>query len=390
MRFFDGSDVLEGFSTPLYLIRDTIPVLLAAWFLWRIMPSLSPPKINDPAIDKIDIDSAVKKIIRSDKFLTSIHTALPSGEKDKEYGFDYIPYMLENIQQRRSRHHRSSQIFLAMTVALSLLFSLVVVYFGYTLINDEAVGLPRRVAALEQDAKDLNENLLKLQAATWENPEVQNNIAPDFAKLEALQISAGNEPVRQAMQEAKFAAIQKGDLSELPKLLAESASSITLTTDADREFQTGTNRLSERIAMFLQDRSRSYTHISSTIQSIKDALPALREDVSKPDNKLAEVAKRLAVAAVVVSFFLAILKYVSGIYRSHYQQTLRAEQDDLNTRRFYVAYKSANQREGILRPILEEFIRQGPSSQDKESDDQVSKASLEVIKELVHGIYKKP
>ena len=95
------------------------------------------------------IEARVDDLWHSPKFLSCLQTALPKGENNAKYGLDYVPYMLQNIEFRRARYQRSSFFFLCLTVIFSLVFSVVVVVFGYIIVNDTAAGLPKSLRNLE-------------------------------------------------------------------------------------------------------------------------------------------------------------------------------------------------------------------------------------------------
>jgi len=74
---------------------------------------------------------AVSTILDSERFLTALRTTLPQGKEDKEFGLDYIPYMLSSVDERRKGATKSARLFLLATVVTALVFSAVVMYFGY-------------------------------------------------------------------------------------------------------------------------------------------------------------------------------------------------------------------------------------------------------------------
>src|SRR5207302_2558168 len=139
---------------------------------------------------------------------------LPKGKEDKDYGFDFIPYMLHSIDERRKRFDRSSKVFLSLTIVLGLVFSSVLVYFGYILINEAAAGPPRILANLEDETKSIKLELQSIIPRLSENPVFQKTAS---ISLQALRnANAGsNKEIADEVQKAINKALSDGDLLTL-------------------------------------------------------------------------------------------------------------------------------------------------------------------------------
>lgn len=91
----------------------------------------------------------------------------------------------------------------------------------------------------------------------------------------------------------------------------------------------------------MSSQSVAVPELNSRIQELRALVPKAEEALNKPENRLPEIIKRLALGIVIATFFLALLRYMGTLYRTRYQQVLAAENDDFMIRRFYVAFKSS-------------------------------------------------
>ena len=87
-----------------------------------------------------DVERVVESIFDSDEFLTTLRSTLPVGLADSKRAADFIPFLLNSIDERRRRASKEAALFLGTTIATAFIFSGVVVYFGYILVNEASAG----------------------------------------------------------------------------------------------------------------------------------------------------------------------------------------------------------------------------------------------------------
>ena len=150
-------------------------------------------------VPTLPLRQAVVSILDSEDFLTALRSTLPKGESDPQYGLDYIPYMLDSIDQRRRRFQRSSMMFLAATIALGFVFSGIVVYFGYILVNESAAGFPRTMSQIEGSLREIRRDI-----QITPNPFNSET----FASLTGDQIRALREYIPPATDKPQHDAVQ--------------------------------------------------------------------------------------------------------------------------------------------------------------------------------------
>jgi hypothetical protein len=135
-----------------------------------------------------------------------------------------------------------------------------------------------------------------------------------------------------------------------------------------------------------------------TVRQVSGLLPNLRSSIDNanralatPENRIAELIKRLGLGIVVSTFFLAILRYLGNLYRARYEQVVAADKGDFMVRRFYVALKNSTAGGEQRNAVLTGFMTGSPSLVAAEPDgaDDTSKQSLELIKELLAALTKK-
>jgi hypothetical protein len=234
-------------------------------------------------------------------------------------------------------------------------------------------------------------DLETLRRSYWQNPEIQQTVAPSLKKLESLSTNAANAPIAEQVRVAIANMQENGDLAPLAIVLTEAKSKIVGEEELDKTYKNQLEEAANDVKKVLSLQSSAIFELSSSLEKIKSLIPALTESLEKPDNRVAEIAKRIALGVIVCSFFLAILRYVAGIYRSYNNQVIRADYDDLAVRRFYIAYKGSHQSPDVLKSVLAEFIRQ-PSfaaGQESAAADELSKAGVEFVKEFMKNLAKK-
>ena len=208
--------------TPLTLLRSSIPAILAFWlgckfFLQKPSSANAVDTIEEPVL----IQQAVAKILDSDYFLTTLRKSLPKGDADPKYGLDYVPFMLDKIEERRKKFETSSNRFFTMTFIFGIIFSSIVLYFGYILVNEKAAGAPRTLEQIKDEIKALNGNFTSLTQRYPNNPVFQNMVGLSLLKLRRQPIDQPNQPLADRIKEIIDTTERTGDIQQLRTTLSD-------------------------------------------------------------------------------------------------------------------------------------------------------------------------
>jgi hypothetical protein len=398
-NFFGGA--FERFSvsfgtTPLLFVTNMLPSMIAVWLVLRGFPSLSLATEEDDNKSKniVALQQAVKKIFHSDHFFTALSSALPKGEKDKEYGLDHIPFILQNINQRRKHFEGRSIVFLIITILVGIIFSGVIVFFGYLLVNEEAAGTPKTIAQIREEVSTIRRDLNLILPDYFENREFQDAAGMTLSKLNVstdLNQMNTDDKVQVAIAEAQ----RTGNIAELYQKLQQlekefrSTSSNFSNNEAYQIYLRNLEQVNFQIAQFLGRQNAAIPNLDTSLENLERMITNVNNSLGRPEAQTAEVLKRLALSLVVSSFFLVILRYVAGIYRSHYQEMLKAQQDDLSVRKFYVSFKGSESDTLTRSKIISSFFSiPNQTSMESEDSNTSSDNSLELSKDDISNILK--
>jgi hypothetical protein len=335
--------------------------------------------IHGPVASVAGIREQVTTLLDSEHFLTVLRTALPIGTNDQEYGFDFIPFMLHRIDERRRTFKKSARNFLILTVVLGCLFSGVVFYFGYILVNEAAAGPGRIIAELGDNVRDIRTKITLLTPNLAANTDYQHSAIPGI--IEKLRTEARLPPELKEV-------LNKGitDSTDLFRLQ-------TLLQRAGQQSSTSPvpliGQLLEQLERFTTVQTEAAAGVMARLNDLDALQHAVNDALQRPENRTADILKRIAVGFIVTSFLLAILRYVGGLYRDQYRQVLVAEQDDLGVRRFYVAYKCAKDNTDERKQVLGVFVGGTVGSPAPETGMVPGMPSQEIIKELLGILAKK-
>lgn len=380
-------------SAPLYFVRNMLPTMVALWLVFQVLPvSHKVIGVDLEVENNSTLKQAVEKILNSESFLTALRTALPKGEKDADYGLDYIPYMLHNIEERRKHFEKSSRTFLLSTVVIGIILSAVVVFFGYVLLNEEAAGTPRTLAQINSEATLISRDLNSLLPAYSENSTFKEIVGRSIAVLEKTNPSESNEAIARKVQELINEVKETGNIAAFANQLKEVENSFVPKDESDQRYRKALVDANLSLSLFLDKQEAAIPNLKASVDKLNSLIIDVNESLGKSDAQTAEVLKRLGLSIIVSSFFLALLRYAAGLYRNNYQEMLRAQQDDLAVRRFYVAYKGAESDTSTRGQIISKFVSvSAPAEGSVESNLEISKDDVSnIIKELITLLTKKP
>lgn len=378
------------------MIFDSIPVIIAILITFRFFSSylfkgLFVDDIPDYSVPTVLRDS-ISKILDSEYFLTILRSSLPKGKDDILYGFDHIPFMLNSIDERRKRALKSARLFLIATVCATLIFSGVVMYFGYILVNEASAGTAKRIADIQIEMGGVSETLGLLLPNYYKNPRFQQEIVPKLDKLSELEAGEKNKQSKDKVQLSINQAKSTGDFSTMNKALSQISSEISKDGISEQMYSKALVDVVNSISKFESAQSLALPELNRRVEDLKNLIPKAQDSLNNPENHIPEILKRLALGIVIATFFLALLRYLGNLYRTRYQQVLAAEYDDFLIRRFYVAFKCSGSSEEQRKAVLASFISAQnftSASENKESSTDGTKQEYEILKELLGALSKK-
>ncbi len=339
-------------------------------------------------VTREDTQLIVRNIFESLDFYTALTHVLPKGNKDEDYGLDYIPFMLAELQEKRKRFEKSSNQYLGATIFLSFVFIVTLFLFGYLLLNESSTGTYNELQEvndeLNQNTKLLNE--LNINLGT-------NNYFYDNNKelLENLEINSNSE-TRSDIElfVAKNTFIVDKDIRKFKAKLIE----IEELARTERTSKLQSERLNiittilSKIRTFEKDKEEAIPLILSNQKIITNRLNNITSELRKPSNIQNELLKRLILSLVITTLFLVILRYFKGLYQNHYQEMLKAEEQDLLIRKFYVSLKNSENNSDLRKQVVVNFMKESTSNVE-DTKQNLSKVESETLKDIVGAILKK-
>lgn len=377
---------------PVGLVQTVIGLVFAIVIILKYFPNEMVPR--DAIVDYSSPDvlkNAVSTIFDSQLFLTTLRGTLPQGKDDQKFGLDYIPFMLQSIDERRERAAKSAQLFFWATIFTAVVFSSVVGYFGYILVNESAAGSAKYLFEIRQNTQKLADTL-PLLAQSYSNPAFLDNVQPSLTVLAHASPGAGNSALAQKVAEAIAESSRTGDLSPLQGVLANASLNVSGGGKEESQYAAVLNDANNRLQRFLGQQSTAMIQLRDRLADLTPLIANADKAISTPEYRTSELIKRLGLGIVVSTFFLALLRYVGNLYRTRYQQVIDAERDDFMVRRFYVALKNSDRTIDQRTAVLNSFMA-GPSTAVVNGDvpgaDDSSKQALDLMKELVAALSKK-
>jgi hypothetical protein len=332
--------------------------------------------------------TGVKEILDSNEFLSVLRTVLPKGEADPAYGFDYIPYMLHSIDERRLRFRRSSQAFLILTVTLGLIFSVLLTYFAFLIINEAAAGPARDLVRLEEAARALDEDAAFVPAELARSRVFAERVRPALDAVRTADHGTSGVDTGE-LASAISEAINRSDLLTLEYKLNATRNAITGTGVVEKNYAQLLRTAELAVRDFRGDGQHAEYRLGEEVRELDSAITDAKANLDKPENRTAELLKRLTLALIVSSFLFAVLRYVAGLYKEHYKQVLAAEADDFAVRRFYVTFKCSEGAQGAREKVIGTFAACGAAAPSDTQLVQDDPSTPEIVKELLSLISKK-
>jgi hypothetical protein len=380
-------------SGVLFTLSAVASTLLAIFLAFRFFGSYLVVSRDRPPeyLDSSTLRTAVTGILDSEMFLTTLRSTLPQGKDDTEYGLDYVPYMLHSIDDRRKRADLSSNRFLLATGVAAVLFSMVVMYFGYILVNEAAAGSAKSLADLSRAMQQVSEISWKLVPNYYRTTQFQRDVALPLEQLAAMDPGPKNKDVQDKLRDALQKAKTTGNFGALLGTLGPLGFLVSKDGLAEQAYAAALQQGVAKLGEALSPENSLLFRLEEKNQELSVLIPKAEDALSKPENRTPEIIKRLALGAVVSTFFLALLRSLVNLYKTRYLQVLEAERDDFAVRRFYVVFKSSQASDEQRKAVLASFmtLANADGSQPKEPADESAKQEFEVIKEMLQALSKK-
>lgn len=336
-------------------------------------------------IQKKGIKRVVSELFDSIEFKTAILTHIPTGNLD-ENSSNYLRFILASLEKRKADFKSTMRYFLVTASILTLFFSMVVLYFGYTLIESDSVGFNKTLKELVSISRDLPEKFQK-------DLSKRQTILADvyIKKTNALNEILTEVEVKIVPPSIPSLINQDHDISDLAnqaieiKKKYENKNSEGKNTTLDnkiKKIDAYIQSLDQEGNNFITREREIQALILDLETSIKDVVPTAKK-ISQ-DNYLSEFIKRIAIGLIVFSFFITVIRFCINQFKSNYQQMIAAEFDSLQIRKVYSALQDVDDPE-IKKLIYTAFFNKtiiGLNKNEMRSLDvnELLKSVFEVLK----------
>lgn len=382
--FNDISINIWGLVQLLFISSIVLSALRAAFLTGLIHSSIFTENETANAIRE-----RVDEFWNSDDFLRGLKTVLPKGDRDEKRGLDYLPFMLENIELRRERHSASASKFLVITIVFTIIFSSIVVIFGYFLLADNSAGLPRAVYKLESTLDKASKDSEILKFRFLQSDELKQLLETHIKAIDSFKDDDALKEKYSAIVGAIDRLRSKGDLDVFLK-------EVNLNI-ADLSEKKDDNKLNLQFIKIIQNLSAELSsleripslHYSDLVNQIKTINNLLNDKSYSPDQRGYELWRRLGLGIVICTFFFAVIRYFASLYKQQHLEQLKAEKDDLAARQLVVALRAAGHDIKSRRVTLASLVSNESKSNADDTKSDLSGEEAGVLKELISGIMKK-
>ncbi|MDJ0800876.1 MAG: DUF2791 family P-loop domain-containing protein [Calothrix sp. MO_167.B12] len=398
--FIQGRFIQDAIAIPLLFVNEIIPVFIGSWVALIIYQKIVLK--NDKEDRKIELAESVSEILDSENFLTVLRSSLPRGEEDKEYGLDYIPYMLNDNESRLEELKKSTRFYFILTLCVGIMITIVVVYFGYLLVNEQSAGTGRTLVEINRLLEQSNKHTQILV------PEPDNNLRlltlrNDYLKpLRNFSLieDSSNDRVNDIINKVKVD-ISKAEQTNEWKVLSQKFYSYQSELfnlqlkGKERDYLQLIRGATEEFRAFVRSREYALPQLINTTEALNKLIEKVEGKFETEDSRTTELIKRLGLSLIVSTFLLAVLRYISSIYREHYRDMRRVQHEGQIIRRFYIALKSSfkSQEGSTPNQIIANFVDYSDTLYQKDnlksSDELKGEFSVELIKELLSVLSKR-
>jgi len=263
---------------------------------------------------------------------------------------------------------------------------------GYILVNEAAAGTPRTLAEVRASTQTISETLQSIVPNYYRNPRFQRDVVPSLTKLEQTPSGDKNKDVKKTITDALEQCQNTGDFSALYSTFKQGKTQLSKEGRDEEAYAATFEEAADKLSEFMNDQSNAVPRLAQEAAELRLLTSKAEESLGKPENRTAEIIKRLGLGLVISTFFLALLRYLGSLYRTRYLQVLEAERDDFMVRRFYVALKNSVEDYEQRKVVLASFMTAANGlgmAESKETPDDSTKQEFEVLKELFKALSKK-
>jgi hypothetical protein len=320
------------------LINGLIVLLLGLAVAWRLWAK----KIG--AIDNFEqeLRSVTEKVLQSDAFLKPLLNCVATGERDEELGLRGMPDILRSARERWQKSDTAATFYIRIMAVVGTIFAAVLTWLGYVVINDDASGIGRSLAEATEQQRRFTDAVERMES-------LESNSAFRSccrSALNALRDSTQPKP----LQDALAAFSENETVSNLEKLGS------VLATESPTDKSGTIAKANRAVASFVESQSYAPSDAKSALSNLKLTLEEVSKRNREPEARVAGVLKRLAIGAVLASFFLAILRFLGGLHKAERLAAIRARDDELQARKFYVCLRSAGSNEKSVVSVLKSYL----------------------------------
>ncbi|MFS4448362.1 hypothetical protein [Maribacter sp. 2307UL18-2] len=311
-------------------------------------------------LQKDQIKTIVGDLFKSLDFKQAVVEHLPDGNLGKE-GLDYMKFILVSLERKKESLKKTTQYFLAAATSLTIIFSLVVLFFGYSLIESDSVGFNKSLKNLDKNLVLISENqrtnLIQRQRILAEkiigdtesvNTKIlsfRKKLEDNFGEKYSSSFKINPPGVANLIE-------QENDINFLTNRtdeIRDSINTIVLESGTSNELEKDKNEILKYLKEYqdkLEDEKDFIVNGDERIQKLySDTASSLnlvgnKVETLNKDNYLQEFLKRLAIGVIVVSFFLAIIRFCIGQYKLNYKEMIATDSDGLLVRKSFVALKN--------------------------------------------------
>lgn len=346
----------------------SVVFLSGVWVAHRRKSSSGYLHIEPFILKDEDLDHYAEKVLTSEKFHTALQSILPRSNETDDGAIDQLPFVLTNIQQRRKSFEQSSQLFFLATILFGLISTVLIVVFGFIILDQASIGTPKHIADIRENLSNLTDSNVLYDDLLSNNRRI-NTSGADLSKLEA----AGIDPLvlRPCYINLDTAVYNLEQL--VSPFLDNCGDAINRLESAISEAGLGdesavVNLLKEKRAA-LKMLENQYQELKKNnndmVARIKDVIKNAEVETNKEWALVYELLKRVSIGVIIVGFLLAILRYLTKQYSEHLLHLGWANEDDIAVRRFYVSLSNSVSEEERSAAI-QQFIR--GSSYDRQEN----------------------
>ncbi|MDI9858369.1 hypothetical protein [Flectobacillus roseus] len=344
----------------------------------------------------------LKEVFDSAGYYTALSQVLPRGKDDEKYGFDYIPFMLEILVKKAERSRKSANFFLRATISLTLFFIIVSLVFGYVLMIDSSIGIYREIEDLNQIANSI---VMTDSIAKVSDVEERFRILNRYDIFEEMKSFSENREKQKDnilnflndnnSNRVKFT-FHEIDIIEEKFLetnnLNDVKSSLHRILDRDKD-DLETRKFLAKIDKGIQLYYKNITLDNETINSSKKAILNIVEKINNKfeaeKSQLSELIKRSIIGVLLISFFVAILRYFRNLYQFHLNEMLKDESKEIEIRKFYIAMKCAESNPEERKLVLSNFINETKLSVETSQPSSTQQPEMDMLKDILNSLLKK-